>query len=221
MLASDPDSQKLIEYYRGLLEQHGPTEAALGCTKSKQILRFRAASRHTDFKDQSVLDVGCGFGDFLSYLVENAEVPGQYLGLDLMPDFIAQANKMASGKVSFRVSDFFLEEEFGDVDIVGAFGIFNHLAEKSEEEGLLRLDAFLAKASKLARKVVLVDFLSDRVDFRRNPDKDRHWSPGQVLQIATKYSQSVVLDHSYLPFEFMLVIHPKKEIDRKDAIFCS
>jgi cyclopropane fatty-acyl-phospholipid synthase-like methyltransferase len=219
MFQSDPDNERLIEYYQGLLKLHGPSEAALGCTRSKQVIRFAAAARYANFDGKSVVDVGCGFGDFYAYLEAVGKVPREYLGLDIMPEFINKARSMESDRAKFVKADFFKEEQLGLVDSVFAFGIFNHLAGRSEKEGLDRLDAFLTKATALADQAVIIDFLSDRVDFRRNPEKDRHWSPSEVLEVASKHSQSVTLDHSYLPFEFLLVLHPRRKIDRTDALF--
>jgi cyclopropane fatty-acyl-phospholipid synthase-like methyltransferase len=221
MFESDPDNERLIDYYGGLLQLHGPSEAALGCTRSKQVIRFAAAARYANFDGKSLVDVGCGFGDFYAYLEAVGKVPREYLGLDIMPEFINKARNMESDGVKFRTADFFREDQLGIVDNVFAFGIFNHLAGRSEREGLDRLDAFLKKATALADQAVIIDFLSDRVDFRRNPEKDRHWSPSEVLEVAGKHSQSVILDHSYLPFEFMLVLHPNRNIDRTDALFCA
>jgi len=217
-MSLDPDRNQLERYYRNLLETHGLNEKALGWTKSKQVLRFASATKKESFLGTSVLDVGCGLGDFFHHLQTIGQSPAKYTGYDLVEEFIDAASRTHASPASFKAQDFF-EENLDPVDHIVAFGIFNHLAGRSEIEGEKRLSSFLSKAVTASRKSVIVDFLSDKVDFRRNPTLDRHWNPGRVLDLAMEHSRAVTLDHGYLPFEFMIVITPDVEVDTERAVF--
>lgn len=219
MVTSDPDKRQLELYYRDLLDTHGLNENALGWTKGKQEARFRSATTKQSFLGGSVLDVGCGLGDFLQHLQSVGQAPSSYTGYDLVPEFVDAAKQSNVSQAKFEVRDFF-EDKIEKVEHIVAFGIFNHLAGKSEREGEERLSEFLSKAVASSQKTVILDFLSDKVEFRRNPDRDRHWDPGRVLNLALSHSKSVVLDHGYLPFEFMVFIRPNLKIDRERAVFC-
>src|SRR5690606_10729201 len=93
---------------------------------SDQVTRFRALLGIADVANQSVLDVGCGMGELYKYLLQQ-QIPVQYTGIDIVPEFIQAAQKhfidvdfytqdvfeveskydyvLASGALSFKVKD--------------------------------------------------------------------------------------------------------------------
>ena len=55
-------------YYLNLFNKYGESPKSLGWSKGKQFLRYDQLTRDCTLKNSSFLDVGCGFGDFASYL---------------------------------------------------------------------------------------------------------------------------------------------------------
>ena len=60
--------ETLNKYYEKLYKKYGYSPKSLGWEKGKQFLRFHQLTCDFELKNASILDVGCGFGDFIKYL---------------------------------------------------------------------------------------------------------------------------------------------------------
>lgn len=102
-----------------------PDEAvrALGWKKEEsQQKRYETLTSIGDLNRCSVLDVGCGYGDLKSFL-DQKFTGGRYLGIDQMPEFIAEAENRYRGESDtfFFCADF-SSVIFPPVDYVLASG---------------------------------------------------------------------------------------------------
>ena len=78
----------LKSHYRKLLEQYGPSPAAVQhISQESQFKRFEVLAE-VDKNLDSVIDVGCGLGDMYEYLLQT-KFSGRYLGLDFVAEFVA------------------------------------------------------------------------------------------------------------------------------------
>ncbi len=86
-------------------------------------IRFEQFLKELDFNHKSVLDVGSGFGDLIDSISRQAQ-DFSYLGVDIVPEFITQAQKNHPGYrfVERNYLDYPLENIF---DIVIASGCLN------------------------------------------------------------------------------------------------
>ena len=83
---SAPDRvNRIVSHYENLYDKHGdsPLASDYGSVES-QATKFRVLSEATDYSGKSVLDVGCGFGTFASYL-SNRYDGVDYHGVDITP----------------------------------------------------------------------------------------------------------------------------------------
>ena len=81
----------LVKHYQSLLKKHGPGPQAVQYTDlATQNARFEILTQ-IDPHLSSVIDVGCGLGDFWSFLRSKGD-QSRYLGLDIVPEFIEHAN---------------------------------------------------------------------------------------------------------------------------------
>ncbi len=118
----------LLHYHRHRIDTHGvQAPEALGWRDDhSQSRRFEAIAACADFEGASVLDIGCGKGDFKRYLdARFSEV--RYLGIDLVPDFIDAARR-AHGDNPQAV---FMQGDFNTLplpraDIVVASGVLGY-----------------------------------------------------------------------------------------------
>lgn len=96
---SEPEQQAIhtavAAYYDAALARHGPTargvdwkDEASQRLRHAQFLRLLA-----DDPEASVLDLGCGYGDFLAMLRAGGH-RGRYLGCDIAPGMIARAREL-------------------------------------------------------------------------------------------------------------------------------
>jgi SAM-dependent methyltransferase len=200
-----------------LFVKHGVTVSSLGWRPSSQAVRFEAVlANFRDRAPESLIDVGCGFGDLLTFLRE-AGWTGAYLGLDLMPEFfeIARERHRLDPNASFMAGDVLTQElPARGFDWCVSIGLCN---QQREVGAMAFIEALIARCVSLARRTVLIDFLSTTSDRRRD---DLFFSdPADVIFLALRHSRRVVLDHSYMPFEFMLRIRLDNEVVPNEPFF--
>lgn len=212
--------KNIAEFYQKRFEEYGHHEASLGWTKGKQFIRFYALTKNFDLNEKSILDIGCGFGDFVTFASQNKIEYSKYMGIDLVQEFVSIAHKMhgSDAKNSFAVKNF-LDQE-GNFDFVIASGVFGQRVEASEDENYIFIEKIISKAFNDSNEGVSFDFISDKVDYRTSVD-DFHASPSRILDIAYKFSKNVTLDNSVMPFEFTLTIKKDQSFSKDKTVFNS
>ncbi len=121
LLERSVDKQRRI--YRRLYERHGPGHRALHWTsRANQRRRFEALSRVGDLCGCRVLDLGCGLGDLLDFMLEET-IACHYTGYDVVPEFIYQARRRFPG-VCFEERNILVRPPACQFDYVFASGLF-------------------------------------------------------------------------------------------------
>ncbi|KKU75665.1 MAG: hypothetical protein UY00_C0036G0015 [Candidatus Wolfebacteria bacterium GW2011_GWA1_47_6] len=84
-------SKKILSFYDQHIDEFGSGPRAVGWSDTKsQETRFAAMCKVGDLDNRSVLDVGCGLGDFYIYLKDRYQGV-EYTGIDINPRYIEQA----------------------------------------------------------------------------------------------------------------------------------
>jgi SAM-dependent methyltransferase len=200
--------RSILNHYTDLYKKFGDHPGSLGWPKGKQKIRFQTMFEIGNLKNCSVLDVGCGFGDFATYL-QKKKKNIEYLGIDINPIFVKKA-KEKNPNVSFKIRDIEKQKIKKKFDWVFAIGVTNKCGSYQYIENMLQ------EMFKLSKKGVGMDFLSSYVDFKGKGDY--HASPEKIFKIAKKISKRVVIRHDYLPYQFCVYIFKEQEID-KNGIF--
>ncbi|GBR77642.1 SAM-dependent methyltransferases [Candidatus Termititenax dinenymphae] len=125
--------KELINFYRGLIRQHGGKSVATVSYNSREtqhtrfdILIKNSVPNKTD--KLTLLDLGCGLGDLYGYLQKNDYHNIDYTGIDIVPEMVSAAQRnYPDGK--FKQADFVLED-IGEYDIICASGSLNILFDK-------------------------------------------------------------------------------------------
>ncbi|MBE1237287.1 class I SAM-dependent methyltransferase [Phaeovibrio sulfidiphilus] len=129
----DEDDRRVVGLYTGLVKAHGHSHRALDWTSTEsQTGRFRVLSDIGFAGGDSVLDVGCGLGDFLAWMRDNDLSDVRYTGVDMTPAMIDQCRTRFPGERFFVANILesrmpFRERRF---DWVVASGIFAHRKEE-------------------------------------------------------------------------------------------
>ncbi|MCX5750071.1 MAG: class I SAM-dependent methyltransferase [Candidatus Saganbacteria bacterium] len=206
----------MIRYYEDLLSVHGNHYRSLDWkSDDSQRIRFMAlkdlfyfGKKHTQI---SVLDLGCGFGDFYGFLEKEGlalEREIRYTGYDISPKILEVARQYYP-EAYFDIKDI-LEEDTDRFDYIFASGIFSiRLVE--EEAHLEFVVEVISRLYDLAREGVAVNFLSTAalpytVPADQNKDQYYYFDPDRVVKIAKKISQRYVLRHDYHPADFTLYL---------------
>jgi SAM-dependent methyltransferase len=195
---------RVIEYYTGLLQQHGPGPRAVDWgTGESQALRFNVLCAVGPLENTSVLDVGCGLGDLYGYL-RSTGVNVQYTGYDITPALLEAARaRFPKGRfIERNVVDLPEAELAPRWDYVIASGIF-YLRQRDPDAYLRDM---VARLSRLARRGVAFNTLSARAP-EKSPD-EYYADPAMVVGACLDLTPRVVLRHDYMPHDFTVYLYP-------------
>ena len=193
-------------YYDAALARHGPTargvdwrDAASHRLRHVQFLRLVARD-----PDASVLDLGCGYGDFLDVL-RAAGHRGRYLGCDLAPGMIAAAKALHGEGLDRGWYQDAQPPEPCDYAI--ASGVLNVRRGAGEASWAAYVDSVIATLARCGRRGFGFNMLSLSSD----PDKrrpDLHYaSPAGMLETClNRFGRHVALLQDYGLWEFTVLV---------------
>jgi len=196
------DKEEITSRYRARLAQHGTSIAALasGDIRRREI-RFGRLADVGITSGCSVLDLGCGFADFLDYL-KHSGVEVNYTGYDIMPEFIDIA-RARHPEARFEVRDIQNEGITGEFDFVVSSQTFNNRYSGADNLDVIR--EVLRLTYGAARQGVVVDMLTSYVDFRE--PHLFYYSPEEMFSFAKTLTKRVTLRHESPLYEFALYLY--------------
>jgi SAM-dependent methyltransferase len=196
------DVERIVERYNARLRVHGDDIRTLASgTEERRRLRFDILTGIGVASGMSVVDIGCGFGDYFGYLRDRG-IAVDYLGLDINADLIEVARAKYPG-AAFRVADV-QRDPLPACDVVVSTSAFN-LPLEHQDNYEFAAD-ILRVAYGAARHGVAIDFLTSHVDYRS--PHGFHYDPARVFDAAKRLTKRVTLRHDYPLFEFCVYLYP-------------
>ncbi len=206
---------KLVETYRTAFHEHGRSAASVLCPKGRQGLRFDALLSRLDVNGKSLLDFGCGLAHLWEHLDER-RIDCSYTGVDIVPDFIASNQKTHPTQQFRQIAT--TADITGRFDIVLASGVFNIRYLDDAEQNQLYVHEQIKELFGLCNEALTIDFMTSHIDFKQ--DRAFHFDPAQMLGFAlANLSRRVVIDHSYMPYEFCMTVFRRDAIDRAGSVY--
>lgn len=192
----------IIHYHRRrMAEFDSGTVEALGYRgEQSQGRRFEALTLAGDVEGCSVLDVGCGHGDLKGYL--DSRFHGfSYVGIDMVPEFIAEARSLYGQRPScyFCLADF-AEAELPRADCVFACGVFAYRCASADFHF-----AMIEKMYAAADRVFAFNML-DAAVFPEHPLLVGHEAE-RVMEFCSGLSPRVELVRGYLEDDFTVLMY--------------
>jgi SAM-dependent methyltransferase len=201
--AREPFSTVDLEYIRNRYQEriagHGVTFDSMNSgSLDKQQIRHsvHASIIPLERGDVRVLDLGCGLGQFLSFLRVKG-FQGVYTGIDIVPEYVEHCRREFPTD-RFELRNVFAEGLAERYDFIVASQVFN--ARYPRGDNMETLKMFLALGMDHCGHGLSVDMLSSYVEFEK-PDL-YYFSPEVVFSHAKKLTRLVRLRHDYLAFEF-------------------
>ncbi len=194
-----------INYYRDKIKQFGSTAEGMDWKNiDTQYLRFDIISRYIDFSSHpSVLDVGCGNGEFLNYTKDHSRSI-QYTGLDAVSEMVQLTNERF-GNDSAIEADLLSWNTDKKFDYVIASGTFNAKLSSTDEEWKSYFYGNLKKMYDLANVAIIFNCMTSHVDYKY--DRLYYPTPDELTDFAVKnLSRNFILDHSYPLYEVTMVV---------------
>ena len=198
---NERDKQRIIARYNARMDRYGPTIQTLASgTEERRQIRYRVLAEVGIDSTDSVLDVGCGFGDLLGFLTKRV-LNVDYTGYDINPKLVAEARRRYPDH-RFEVKDV-CTEEYPKFDFIVSTSAFN--LKLKYEDNYEYVERLLRSCYEHARKGVAVDFLSSYAGYY---GKDAfHYQPEKLFEIGKKITKRVCLRHDYPLFEFCVYLY--------------
>ncbi len=211
-------AEETIERYRLRYQHFGYDARTLGWgSREQQHYRFvQTIDGPMEFAQSSVIDIGCGFGDYFAFLKGAHKSLLSYEGWDVNPDLITEATSRYASDNCARFSVRNLMDPAIDestlspvADIGVMLGVLNfNLSGKLDNYAYSELA--IRRALALSNKGLIVDFLSTQLDPIYPAESGVFYhDPEQMLSFALSLSPRVTLKHNYRSIpqrEFMLFI---------------
>ena len=187
------------EFFNKLVEKHGYSPKSLAYSGEKsQKIKFNIVTEVGIEDNCSVLDVGCGFGDYFNYLKQRGIKNVKYCGIDIsnkIVDFAKEKNSSVN-VIQGNVLDLSDDEKYDYVISLG----FNCVKTGSNWETLTQV---LDKMWKLSKKGIAYNAVSTFSE--DSPRKIYFVSPAKVIDyIMNNLTYKVVFRHDYMPHDFTI-----------------
>ena len=195
------EDQENIELFSGLLEEFGNDPRSLNWgSQEKQFLRFKILSEIGITDQDSILDIGCGLGDYYAWM-KNQALSSQYTGVDITKPLIEKASD------TYPDAQFYHEDVLAEPiekwqhDYVIASGIFSKRSKSAMDFFKYAVDGMF----KLSKKGVAFNSLSGWADAIE--DTEFHPDPAEVMNFCHSLTRKVVLRHDYHPGDFTIYMY--------------
>jgi SAM-dependent methyltransferase len=209
MSESDSIRSSVATYYASKLAAHGPTPQGVDWNGvASHELRHRQFLRLLDgIPDASLLDLGCGFGDFFRFLRAEGH-RGRYIGYDIAPDMIAEALRL-HGQGADRQWRVGAEPEEG-ADFAIASGILNVIGDAPVEMWERYVLETIDILARVGRRGFAFNVLSLSSDPERRAANLYYADASKTLSYCLgRYGRSVALLQDYGLYEFTVIVrHP-------------
>ena len=194
--------QIIKDFFNKLVEKHGYSIKSLDYrSETGQKTRFDVITQIGISNDDSLLDVGCGFGDYFNYLKQKGIKNIKYNGIDLSDEIVDVANEKNPliNVVQGNVLDLPDDKKFDYVVSVGVNGV-------KTGDNWDNLTSVLDKMWKLCKKGIAYNAVSN---FASEQDEQIYFvSPIRVIEhVMNNLTYKVVFRHDYMPHDFTIYVY--------------
>jgi SAM-dependent methyltransferase len=211
-MATEDDFRQIAAEARNRFEERlddaDNDATALGWDSTESMeTRFEAATELYDFSGKTVLDVGCGFGNFYEYLIDSGQEPAEYYGIDIS-DAILDVARDRYPAATFEKRNLFVNQfDSQTFDIAVEFGVLNYNLDRISNGEYMR--EYMRRTYEIC-DATLINCLSDY----REGDWEweefvYYYSPETVFGYAQELTRDVVIEHDFKPIpqkEFNLLL---------------
>jgi SAM-dependent methyltransferase len=168
--------------------------------------RFRQFWAQIDFNNKSVLDVGCGFGEFGKFLSKRYENV-DYKGVDIVPEFIEEAKKSLPG-LKFEVRDYLNNPITEKFDVVIASGILN----SNVSDNINYRKKAISMMFGNAKKVFAFNMLGAHPSPLNDSESNTWYADSlEILDYCMSLTRRVIFRANYNPKDFTIFMYPVKK----------
>jgi SAM-dependent methyltransferase len=158
---------------------------------------------------QHILDVGCGYGDFVEYLRGERNFQGKYIGIDIIQEFIEKARKSyGNDRRNIFILDDFLNYNWKNVsyDIVVSLGALSINCDQPHSYGKKSkqyAENLIERITDLATYAIALYFVNeDNISSEqreKNPDM-AFYRPVEIEAIIRRFSKKRLINLDIQPY---------------------
>jgi SAM-dependent methyltransferase len=202
----EPILRNVATYYTSKLVAHGPTSQGVDWNgEQSQTQRHRQFLRLLgEEHEASILDLGCGYGDFLRFLRQQG-FGGAYIGYDISPEMITAARRVQGEGDDrlWRVGA--VPQETADYAV--ASGILNVKGEVPLE----RWREFVRETIDILARAARRGFAFNVLTLSNDPALRRsdlyYADPAEMLAYClSRFGRSIALLQDYGLYEFTVIV---------------
>jgi len=205
------DDEKNIKLYSELVEKFGIDIRSLNWgSRASQELRFSILSHVGKIEGATILDVGCGLGDFYEWLTKNNKTV-EYSGIDITPKMIEIARQRFLG-VDFHLENLLRDRDLSktntppEYDFILASGIFAH----RQNVPMTFLENMVTEMFRYCRKAVAFNSLSAWCEDKE--EGEFYADPLDTLKYCRSITPWVTLRHDYHPRDFTIYMYKERNV---------
>jgi SAM-dependent methyltransferase len=202
----DSKYANLVNHYEQNAREYGtsPQGVAWGQDLGRIEQRYRSFASKISFTQSpvSILDVGCGYGEFIRYINNNTF---NYVGIDLTELSIKNAQTLYDNKYTFIHGNFLTHHFDVTFDYVICSGLFYIKFLDSNYDMYEFCQKCIKKMILLCNKATIFNLLSTYNNFQS--EKMYYKSPIEALAwCLDNVSRKVDIDHSSLDYEYIITL---------------
>jgi len=198
------NKNKIIEYYSEKVKEHGANSRGVDWNgTNSQYLRFNILSNIFEKNHNfSILDYGCGYGEFVNYLNKEEYNDVDYLGFDISNEMLSQA-KIKHPNENFTQT---IPKNFKTDDTILS-GTLHIKLSTPPDEWKAHIIKTLNHLNDISRKGFSFNLLTSYSDEEYKKDRLYYASPEEIFKYCKlNFSRNVLLDHSYDLYEFTIFV---------------
>jgi len=201
---SKKDKMEIVNLYESRLKKHGASVKTMEWFDAKQqALRFAKLSKIGKLNGKSILDVGCGFGDFYDHLRDKG-VKVKYTGYDLSSGIIKIA-RWKHPDMHFEVKDILIDDVRKKYDYVFASGILN----KKVSDNMSYARAVIAKMFELCKYGIALNMFTTKVDYADYEAHLFYYLQDEILRFARTLNRSARMSRNRPLYDYTLFINKR------------
>lgn len=213
MALSDIQRARIEVRHQYSIAQYGYSASALyWSSREIQEVRFQVilnaiASVSTLAERLSILDVGCGFGDFNAFAQAQA-CHFEYFGIDVAPAMVEASQLKYPGIQTQKGEIFDFEWPDNRFDWVILSGALNEVVDTTGDYAR----AVIARMLQVARKGVVFNVLNQHEPWIKSRPDLQSFLPEKMVAYCETLAIEVMLVDDYLPNDFTVLMLKKEDV---------
>lgn len=207
-----------VESYLSQTKKYWDKKASANLSGSEKVewspraqrMRFESFLLAHQLNGKSILDIGCGTGDFLAHM-RRRNIEARYVGFDLSPEMVRLCCEKYAD-VTFESGNFLEWDPQERFDYSISIGIHNVKIDGGREV----LEQVTRRQFELSRIAAHVSLLTDR--YQGFAPHIQAWRVEEIMELALDITPYVVVRHDYLPNDFSVTMYREPLIDTADGL---